>query len=253
MLLSQEIANNIIKDMTEFNVNKTRINNSTIKYQFIKPDNSKLTYGEFINLLQSKDKEFIKEFDRQLSQAPAELSQQPTAYFWECVPASRDTVNREFEFVVVKSEALEDISQDLSSFSQHFRGSSDNHVVSFPSLSGDTLVVPMPVRGYQYSCNDYSDEARDYKNLKEFNNNASLEQKEHFWQKVGEKMAESLNNTDAPRWLSTSGLGVSYLHVRIDSRPKYYTHDEYRSFQVQFQQASQQSWQQQSYPYWQKR
>ena len=31
----------------------------------------------------------------------------------------------------------------------------------------------------------------------------------------------------SPRWLSTSGLGISYLHVRIDKRPKYYSHQEY--------------------------
>jgi hypothetical protein len=96
----------------------------------------------------------------------------------------------------------------------------------------------------------------DYKNLREFSNNASIEQKERFWQKVGEKMEESLLNANgAPRWLSTNGLGVSYLHAtRIDSRPKYYSFEEYRHFQVQTQQANirQQSWQQQStnLPWW---
>lgn len=28
-------------------------------------------------------------------------------------------------------------------------------------------------------------------------------------------------------WLSTSGLGVSWLHVRVEDRPKYYTHTDY--------------------------
>ncbi len=32
----------------------------------------------------------------------------------------------------------------------------------------------------------------------------------------------------APRWLNTSGLGVPWLHVRIDSRPKYITYRPYR-------------------------
>jgi len=30
-------------------------------------------------------------------------------------------------------------------------------------------------------------------------------------------------------WLSTSGLGIAWLHVRLDERPKYYTHAPYRS------------------------
>jgi hypothetical protein len=31
-----------------------------------------------------------------------------------------------------------------------------------------------------------------------------------------------------PLWLSTSGLGVAWLHVRLDSRPKYYSYAPYR-------------------------
>jgi hypothetical protein len=33
---------------------------------------------------------------------------------------------------------------------------------------------------------------------------------------------------DRPLWVSTSGLGVSWLHLRFDRRPKYYTHAPYR-------------------------
>jgi len=32
-----------------------------------------------------------------------------------------------------------------------------------------------------------------------------------------------------PIWLSTSGLGVYWLHMRIDTFPKYYTYFEYRN------------------------
>jgi hypothetical protein len=35
---------------------------------------------------------------------------------------------------------------------------------------------------------------------------------------------------DTPVWLSTAGLGVSWLHLRLDSRPKYYRHAPYRTF-----------------------
>jgi hypothetical protein len=30
-------------------------------------------------------------------------------------------------------------------------------------------------------------------------------------------------------WLSTSGLGVAWLHIRLDSTPKYYQHQPYTS------------------------
>ena len=32
----------------------------------------------------------------------------------------------------------------------------------------------------------------------------------------------------APVWLSTAGAGVSWLHVRLGDRPKYYGHAPYR-------------------------
>ncbi|CAJ0765097.1 24291_t:CDS:1, partial [Entrophospora sp. SA101] len=59
---------------------------------------------------------------------PAELSLQPTAFFWECISVLANTLDREFEFVAVKSEALDNTRQDLASFSEHFQQSHDNHV-----------------------------------------------------------------------------------------------------------------------------
>jgi len=34
--------------------------------------------------------------------------------------------------------------------------------------------------------------------------------------------------SDRPLWVSTSGLGVAWLHVRLDARPKYYQYTPYR-------------------------
>ena len=49
-------------------------------------------------------------------------------------------------------------------------------------------------------------------------------------------MEENLINANgATRWLSTSGLAVHYLHVRIDKRPKYYNHQEYLVETQQYQ------------------
>ncbi len=32
-----------------------------------------------------------------------------------------------------------------------------------------------------------------------------------------------------PLWLSTAGGGVAWLHVRLDSRPKYYGYSPYKT------------------------
>ncbi len=34
---------------------------------------------------------------------------------------------------------------------------------------------------------------------------------------------------DRPTWLSTAGHGVAWLHVRLDTRPKYYRYTPYVS------------------------
>ncbi len=44
-------------------------------------------------------------------------------------------------------------------------------------------------------------------------------------QVVGETMQERVSAS--PLWLSTAGMGVSWLHLRLDSRPKYYRHRAY--------------------------
>jgi len=35
--------------------------------------------------------------------------------------------------------------------------------------------------------------------------------------------------SDRPLWISTAGMGVNWLHVRLDSRPKYYRHAPYKT------------------------
>lgn len=188
--------------------NKNIINSNTIKYT-VNSEGGKLTYHNFLNLLREKNNEFLKAFRDELNIASSEFS----GYFWECVPVSSNTIDKDFEFVVVKSGALSNIRQDYSNFQEYF--GRDNNVVSFSSFSGDTLIVPIP-------------KDSDYKNISKFADNTSAEQWGEFWQKVGEKMEENLINANgSTRWLSTSGLAVYYLHVRIDKKPKYYNHQEY--------------------------
>ena len=61
-----------------------------------------------------------------------------------------------------------------------------------------------------------------------FVRNAPSSHADEFWQSVGTAML--LRLSERPVWLSTSGLGIYYLHMRLDSRPKYYTHAPYRQF-----------------------
>ena len=50
-----------------------------------------------------------------------------------------------------------------------------------------------------------------------------------FGAKVG-AVYEALVKQGRPVWLSTEGSGVPWLHVRMDSRPKYYHTREFKDW-----------------------
>ena len=49
-----------------------------------------------------------------------------------------------------------------------------------------------------------------------------------LWAAVGVAVKEALG--EQPLWVSTSGLGVYWLHVRLDSSPKYFQHTPYKLY-----------------------
>lgn len=102
---------------------------------------------------------------------------------------------------------------DPEAFAEHFR--SDKYAVQFESLGRDaTLIAPCP-----------RDREASYAHLAAFVRSASPDAAVELWQLVASAMNSRLG--DQPIWLSTAGLGVYWLHVRIDTRPKYYRHRAY--------------------------
>ena len=84
------------------------------------------------------------------------------------------------------------------------------YATAFPNLSGDTvLVVPIPKKG------------KSYATLKDFVDNAPMKQQQELWALVAKEAKKQVKEFGKV-WISTHGLGVPYLHVRIASQPKYY-------------------------------
>jgi len=136
------------------------------------------------------------------------------AFFWEVRPVSTADAGRPFECVVVDSPQLSGVHAGMTAFVDYF-GLHAGPVRRFSNLSGDAmLVAPAPV-----------DTSTDYAHLASFVRSAPVSQQCAFWRAVGEAVRGSLS--DQTLWLSTSGLGVYWLHVRLDSRPKYYTFQAY--------------------------
>ena len=157
----------------------------------------------------------------------------PSAVFWECPPVSLKTASQQpFEFVVLRASRLDKVDADASTFATHFApGGSceddDGHddeggrVTSFTNLGGDaTLVVPCP----------HPRVPGGYAHLAAFLRSAPESHRIRFWAALGEKMTAELSarGTTTPVWMSTSGLGVYWLHARLDSAPKYYQHKPFK-------------------------
>ena len=135
------------------------------------------------------------------------------AYAWECPPVKKGTTSHPFECVFVSSPLLERMPPDPQAFAEHFRPGAD--VVTFANLGGDAvLVAPCP-----------GGPGSNFSHLARFTGTASASQQNALWKAVG--LAVERRIGARPVWLSTAGLGVAWLHVRLDDRPKYYRYLPY--------------------------
>lgn len=125
-------------------------------------------------------------------------------------------LDEEFRFVIARSAALETIRADKKPFAEHFQKAKS--AISFYNLGKDAqLIVPCPVN-----------EQADYSHIASFLRTADEKQIDEFWKLAADEYSHSVG--EKPHWLSTAGLGVSWFHLRIDTRPKYYRHSPYKLF-----------------------
>ena len=144
----------------------------------------------------------------------AELRRLPFAGLcWECPPLTTANARGAFECVFVASPLLAQCAPDPQPFADHFRDGAT--VATFASLGRDALLVA-PCPGAP---------GANFAHLAGFLATAAPDQASDLWCAVGDALAARLG--DVPLWLSTAGLGVAWLHVRLDSRPKYYRHLPY--------------------------
>ena len=68
-----------------------------------------------------------------------------------------------------------------------------------------------------------------YSHIASFVRGAPWRQQLELWREVSEQLQHKLRQVshNTPLWLSTDGRGVPWLHVRLDSSPKYIKHEEY--------------------------
>jgi hypothetical protein len=139
------------------------------------------------------------------------------SFFWEFPPLSTAVLDTPVEFVTIAGPALDGMRPDTGAFREHFAAARSVSTAVFPNLGGDALLIaPVP-----------QDEQATYTHLASFVRTASRRQCCDLLMRTGAEVQKKLNNQ--PLWLSTSGLGVGWLHIRLDSAPKYYQHMPYKN------------------------
>jgi len=171
-------------------------------FQHAKP----LTFSALFGLLQN-DQAFADWYTKLLRDSPF------ASYFWEHPPLTSASFSRGAEFVMIDAPILDNMCPDTEAFRSYFAG---DDVATFRNLGGDAILIAP-------SC---ADSSCSYPHLAAFLQKAPGQQVRKLWRSVGQAVCGALS--DQPIWISTSGLGVAWLHIRLDSSPKYYQHQPYK-------------------------
>lgn len=184
-----------------------------VKYH-VTHDGLPLTFREVLELWQA-DAAFVTHYNQLL--AAAEFS----GYRWETPSVSTGTLNRTFEFVLLNCSGFCSRRTDQVTYKSYFTSEeADGGVVAFDNLSGDArLIVPSP-----------RTDISAYGHLAAFVRNGPPQQLGEFWRVVGQEVQNQISG--GPLWLSTAGGGVAWLHVRLDSSPKYYGYSPFKKPQA---------------------
>ena len=183
--------------------------NQGMKY-YLKYGGNILSFARILNLWR-ESRDFRIYFSQILADSPF------TAYRWETPPITRGTLGRRFEFVLLDTAWFATRRTDDVTFSDYFTDDeADCGIVKFPNLGGDALlVVPSP------RTNNLA-----YGHLAAFIRSAPRTQVDAIWRFVSEAVLNRVSTN--PIWISTAGGGVAWMHVRLDTFPKYYGYSDYK-------------------------
>ena len=123
--------------------------------------------------------------------------------------------------MIVKSETLQFRPVEKEDFQDYFT-EEKLAAVTFENLGKDAvLVAPNPLMT--------ESKLEIYSHLGSFMRKASDNQLKGFWKIVADNFIEEIQRKSRQNiWLSTAGDGVAWLHIRMDTRPKYYHYLNYK-------------------------
>jgi hypothetical protein len=192
---------------------KSTLSEEIVKFQALQGGNTPITYQQTLKLL-IENQEFRNALVEVLKSIPME------SFYWECPPISSKNSKKPFEFVLIRA-GLHLKTTNPKNFEKYLQNCASD-VVSFQNLGRDaTLIVPCPIS------HDYI--TLNYGHFAAFIRNAPSHQINALLVFIGREGLRTLKEAPADVvWLSTSGGGVPWLHIRFDTFPKYYNFESYK-------------------------
>jgi hypothetical protein len=153
-----------------------------------------------------------------------------SAFYFETRPVTAGQFHtKTLEFVLVDAPELHKFATtrpDVTAFAEHFTNCNDSSNVAcvFTNLGKDaTLIAPKP------SIQGDGSAMKSMGHLGEFCRNTDHEIVMATWRLALQTyLVQVKEQVTRPLWFSTSGMGIAWLHFRVDQRPKYYTYQPYR-------------------------
>ena len=182
-------------------------NDTAIRLKVLKNDRL-ISFQEVFKLWEN-DSEFIDFYVQSLKDFTFK------AFFWEHPGLTKQTLDKPYECVLQKSSRLDSQTLNEEAFADYL--DTENAAEDFLNLGKNArLVIPTK-----------QSKAEIYKHFGSFIFNAEALQIQAFFNKVGAVVQQEIENKPMI-WLNTSGMGVIWLHVRMDTKPKYYKTKNYK-------------------------
>lgn len=169
----------------------------------------------------ANNNKLIEDFTNQINQATSDPKFK--AYFFETNGVTMNNAsNKQFEFVLTQADELHKSCIENGPrpdiFQEHLSCglSSSTTCCTFYNLDRTAKLISPKELG-------------EYSHIGAFLRNASRNEVHQMWKTVTKEYILSLKTNPSKRfWLSTSGLKVSWLHFRIDEKPKSYAYKPFR-------------------------
>ena len=200
-----------------WNIDRTDLSPSVHRYRFLYSDGTPVSFRQAVDLWADEAEGAMFRLFTSLTLASSNFQ----AFRWETPSVTSTTDGRDFEFVLIDAPGLqrkENSAPFSEPFEQQLSEDSNRLHATFSNIGRNAvLIAPMPA----------NTAGVNHCHLGSYLRTADQSDCDALWLAVGQATQARINKRHV--WLNTAGGGVAWLHVRLDNRPKYYHHAEYKS------------------------